>query len=165
MRCRNRTFSRTRSCLSSPACACAKTWLAALFHRGSRWNTTSFPGSVRRCLCTLGATSLQSLAQERGSCTIALLELCDTRMWSRTFLHLLVRQLVRLQLPQRNRAFAHVLHCGVTLHPLHMNEMWPHGAVFQAFPPTPLHVGRLRVEGAAQHVHVPQMPHARMMSW
>ena len=29
----------------------------ALYLRGSRWNTTSSPGNVRRCLCALGATS------------------------------------------------------------------------------------------------------------
>ena len=33
----------------------------ALLFRGSRWKTTSFQGSARRCRCTLGASSLQPL--------------------------------------------------------------------------------------------------------
>ena len=89
----------------------------------SHWNTTSFPSNIRRCLCTLGAASLHPLnftkarKATRELCQPALLELFDTRVQSRTILRLLVRQLVGLQLSQRDRAFAHVLHRRVTLHP------------------------------------------------
>ena len=93
-------------------------WCAALFLRGSRWNTTSFLGSVRRC--TVGhhgrhvaptsefhegvrpAQEVRQPSPERGPCTVALLDFCDAWMKRRAFLRLLVRQLVRLQPSQRN---------------------------------------------------------------
>ena len=98
-------------------------------------------------------------------------------MESRAFLRLLVRQIVGLQLPQRGRACAHVLHCRVTLNPFHLNKMrsdfvdafpdsspgrrvdeLPSGAVLRASRPAALHVQGVRVEGAAERADVPQVP-------
>ena len=39
----------------------------ALFLGGSRWNTTSFPSSIRRCFCALRATSLHPLNVAKAS--------------------------------------------------------------------------------------------------
>ena len=98
-------------------------------------------------------------------------------MKSGAFLHLLVRQLVRLQLPQRDHACAHMLHCRVALHPFHLNETCtdlvdalpvsspgrradelPSGAVLRAFRSVAMHVQGVCVESAAHRTDVPQVP-------
>ena len=147
--------------VSQAACAAASALWA--LRRSSIWIS-------RRCGTT---QKLCQPALERGPCTIALVD----SAWSWAFLRLLFRQIVCLRLPQRNRAFAHVLHCRVGRHPLYTNELLPDfvdslpdpspgrgeeelfsGAVFRAFPPVSLHLEGVRVGGVAQRSHVPQVP-------